>query len=126
LSHPSPKPSPFQIPRTLTAQRLTKTTSGIFRLLLSGTDLILADFFKFLSKKEDLTGLSLDNDFLKAILKGVLHTNATEEFTTAFCQQKQSCRKCRHIRKRHVQKTYKIDGLLYGMLWNFLFNLVWI
>jgi hypothetical protein len=31
LSHP------FQIPRTPTAQRLTKTTSGIFRLLLSGT-----------------------------------------------------------------------------------------
>jgi hypothetical protein len=37
LSHPSPKPSPLQIPRTPTAQRLTKTTSGIFRLLLSGT-----------------------------------------------------------------------------------------
>jgi hypothetical protein len=31
LSHP------FQIPRTPTAKRLTKTTSGIFRLLLSGT-----------------------------------------------------------------------------------------
>ncbi len=31
LSHP------FQIPRTPTAQRPTKTTSGIFRLLLSGT-----------------------------------------------------------------------------------------
>ncbi len=31
LSHP------FQIPRTPTAQRLTKTTSGIFRILLSGT-----------------------------------------------------------------------------------------
>jgi hypothetical protein len=31
LSHP------FQIPRTPTAQRLTKTTSGIFRLLLSRT-----------------------------------------------------------------------------------------
>ncbi len=28
---------PLQIPRTPTAQRLTKTTSGIFRLLLSGT-----------------------------------------------------------------------------------------
>ncbi len=28
---------PFQIPRTPTAQRLTKTTSGIFRLLLSRT-----------------------------------------------------------------------------------------
>ncbi len=28
---------PFQIPRTPTAQRLTMTTSGIFRLLLSGT-----------------------------------------------------------------------------------------
>jgi hypothetical protein len=31
LSHP------FQIPRTPTAQRLTRTTSGIFRILLSGT-----------------------------------------------------------------------------------------
>jgi hypothetical protein len=28
---------PFQIPRTPTAPRLTMTTSGIFRLLLSGT-----------------------------------------------------------------------------------------
>ncbi len=28
---------PLQIPRTPSAQRLTKTTSGIFRLLLSGT-----------------------------------------------------------------------------------------
>ncbi len=37
LSQPSPKPSPLQIPRTPTAQRLTKTTSGIFRLLLFGT-----------------------------------------------------------------------------------------
>jgi hypothetical protein len=33
----SPKPSPLQIPRTPTAQRPTKTTSGIIRLLLSGT-----------------------------------------------------------------------------------------
>ncbi len=30
-------PLSLQIPRTPTAQRLTKTTSGIFRLLLSGT-----------------------------------------------------------------------------------------
>ncbi len=37
MSHTSPKPSPLQIPRTPTAQRLTKTTSGIFRILLSGT-----------------------------------------------------------------------------------------
>ncbi len=37
--HTSPisPPPPLQIPRTPTAQRLTKTTSGIFRLLLSGT-----------------------------------------------------------------------------------------
>jgi hypothetical protein len=41
LSHPSPKPSPSKIPRTLTAQRLTKTTSEIFRLLLSGTIMIM-------------------------------------------------------------------------------------
>jgi hypothetical protein len=34
LSHP------LQIPRTPTAQRLTMTTSGIFRLLLSGTILL--------------------------------------------------------------------------------------
>jgi hypothetical protein len=34
FTQPTP---PFQIPRTPTAQRLTKTTSGIFRLLLSGT-----------------------------------------------------------------------------------------
>jgi hypothetical protein len=39
LSHPTPKPSPLQIPRTTTAQRLTKTTSGIFRLPLSGTSM---------------------------------------------------------------------------------------
>ncbi len=44
LSHPSPKPSPFQIPRTPTAQRLTNTTSGIFRLPLSGTQ--LANYYK--------------------------------------------------------------------------------
>ncbi len=37
LPHPSPKPSPLQIPRTPTAQRLTKTTSGIIRLLPSRT-----------------------------------------------------------------------------------------
>jgi hypothetical protein len=37
LSHPLPKPSPLQIPRTPTAQRLTKTTSGTIRRLLSGT-----------------------------------------------------------------------------------------
>ncbi len=34
FTHPTP---PVQIPRTPTVQRLTKTTSGIFRLLLSGT-----------------------------------------------------------------------------------------
>jgi hypothetical protein len=34
FTHPTP---PLQIPRTPTVQRLTKTTSGIFRLLLSGT-----------------------------------------------------------------------------------------
>ncbi len=35
---PFTQPTPsLQIPRTPTAQRLTKTTSGIFRLLLSGT-----------------------------------------------------------------------------------------
>jgi hypothetical protein len=33
---------PLKIPRTPTAQRLTKTTSGIFRLLLSGTLLTAA------------------------------------------------------------------------------------
>ncbi len=38
LSHP------FQIPRTPTALRLTKTTSGIFRLLLSGTETFTACF----------------------------------------------------------------------------------
>ncbi len=37
LPHPSPKPSPLQIPRTPTAQRLTRTTSGTIRLPLSGT-----------------------------------------------------------------------------------------
>ncbi len=37
LFHPSPKPSPHQIPRTPTAQHLTKTTSGLIRRLLSGT-----------------------------------------------------------------------------------------
>ena len=38
LDPPLSQPTPFlQIPRTPTAQRLTKTTSGIFRLLLSGT-----------------------------------------------------------------------------------------
>jgi hypothetical protein len=36
---PFTQPTPsLQNPRTPTAQRLTKTTSGIFRLLLSGTD----------------------------------------------------------------------------------------
>ncbi len=34
LTQPTPS---LQIPRTPTAQRLTKTISGIFRLLLSGT-----------------------------------------------------------------------------------------
>jgi hypothetical protein len=33
----------LQIPRTPTAQRVTKTTSGIFRLLLSGTDKVNDD-----------------------------------------------------------------------------------
>ncbi len=52
LPHPSPKPSPLQIPRTPTAQRLTKTTSGIFRLLLSGTILNNYLFFKNSSNLE--------------------------------------------------------------------------
>ncbi len=34
---PLTQPSPFQIPRTPTDQRLTETTSGIIRRLLSGT-----------------------------------------------------------------------------------------
>jgi hypothetical protein len=39
---PFTQPTPsLQIPRTPTARRLTTTTSGIFRLLLSGTVLIL-------------------------------------------------------------------------------------
>jgi hypothetical protein len=38
LAPPFTQPTPpLQIPRTPTAQRLTKTTSGIFRLLLTGT-----------------------------------------------------------------------------------------
>jgi hypothetical protein len=37
LSHPFTKPSPLQIPRTPITQRLTKTTSGRIRRLLSGT-----------------------------------------------------------------------------------------
>ncbi len=37
FTQPTP---PLQIPRTPTAQRLNKTTSGIFRLLLSGTVVI--------------------------------------------------------------------------------------
>ncbi len=38
---------PLQIPRTPTAPRLTTTTSGIFRLLLSGTVLVLKNVFLF-------------------------------------------------------------------------------
>jgi hypothetical protein len=41
LSQPFTKPSPLQIPRTPTAQRLTKMTSGIIRRLLSRTILSL-------------------------------------------------------------------------------------
>ncbi len=37
LSHLLPKPSPFQIPRTPTTQRLTRMTLGTIRRLLSGT-----------------------------------------------------------------------------------------
>ncbi len=37
LSQPFPNPSPLQIPRTPITQRLTKTTSGRIRRLLSGT-----------------------------------------------------------------------------------------
>jgi hypothetical protein len=37
LSQPPPRPSPLQIPRTPVTQRLTKTTSGTIRRLLSGT-----------------------------------------------------------------------------------------
>jgi hypothetical protein len=40
LDPPLTQTLPFQIPRTPIAQRLTKTTSGIFRLLLSGTLLL--------------------------------------------------------------------------------------
>jgi hypothetical protein len=61
LAYPSPKPSPLQIPRTPTVQRLTKKTSGILRLLLSGTYTItwiilklssIISFKKITSKKE--------------------------------------------------------------------------
>ncbi len=53
---PFTQPTPsLQIPRTPTTQRLTKTTSGIFRLLLTGTvtssfpiGLIRNDVFNFL------------------------------------------------------------------------------
>ncbi len=37
LTHPSPEPSPLQIPSTQITQRLTKATSGRIRRLLSGT-----------------------------------------------------------------------------------------
>ena len=41
---PFTQPTPsLQIPRTPTAQRLTKTTSGIFQLLLSGTATMIGD-----------------------------------------------------------------------------------
>jgi hypothetical protein len=43
---PSPQPSPFQIPRTPNTPRLTTTTSGTTRHLLSGTAL-----FSFMIKK---------------------------------------------------------------------------
>ncbi len=48
LSHP------FQIPRTPTAQRLTKTTSGIFRLLLSRTIV----YMKYMQNEQNFDCLS--------------------------------------------------------------------
>ncbi len=41
LSQPFTQTLPLQIPRTPTAQRLTKTTSGIIRRLLSGTIIVM-------------------------------------------------------------------------------------
>ncbi len=52
---PFTQPShPLQIPRTPTAQRLTMTTSGIFRLLLSGTTGIIQSLqaFHYVHKQE--------------------------------------------------------------------------
>ncbi len=46
---PLPKPSPLQISRTPTAQRLTKTTSGIIRRLLSGTCNVLVTLMTVIS-----------------------------------------------------------------------------
>jgi histone-lysine N-methyltransferase SETMAR len=68
-------------------------------------DLAPADFFLFRRVKEELAGLSLDEDSLKKTWEGVIRTITADEFATAFRRWFERCEKCIRIDGGYVEKS---------------------
>jgi hypothetical protein len=68
-------------------------------------DLAPADFFLFRRVKEELAGLSLDEDSLKKTWEGVVRTITADEFATAFRRWFERCEKCIRIGGGYVEKS---------------------
>jgi len=75
-------------------------------------DLALADFFLFRRVKEELAGLSLDQQSLKNTWEGVTRSITAEVFATAFLRWYEHCKKCVRIGSGFVEKSLKINVLL--------------
>jgi hypothetical protein len=75
-------------------------------------DLACADFFLFPRVKEQLSGISLNQETLKKNWEGVMQTIAVEEFAPAFLSWLECCEKCIQIGGDYVKKLYEINALL--------------
>jgi len=68
-------------------------------------DLALADFFLFRRVKEELAGLSSDQNCLKSAWEGVTRSIAAQAFATAFQQWYERCKKCFRIGGGYTKKS---------------------
>jgi hypothetical protein len=77
----------------------------LIRHLLYLPDLAPTDFFLFWRVKEQLMGLTLDQNTIKKTWEGVMRAIATEEFATAFWRWYERCQKCVEISCDFVKKS---------------------
>jgi histone-lysine N-methyltransferase SETMAR len=68
-------------------------------------DLAPADVFLFRRVKEELAGLSLDEDSLKKTREGVVRTITADEYATAFWRWFEHCKKNICIDSGYVEKS---------------------
>jgi hypothetical protein len=68
-------------------------------------DLAPTDFFLFRRVKEELAGVTLDQNSLKKELEGVTRSISTDEFATTFRWWFECCQKCIEIGGGYVKKS---------------------